>query len=952
MGMVNSFKHGLYFGVITVFSALLLQSCSSVSPTGMPSAPAVKEIFKSNNDQRQYRHIRLENNLDVLLISDPSADKAAASLDVYIGSYQNPKDRAGLAHFLEHMLFLGTAQYPDPGEYQAFISEHGGTHNAYTSSENTNYFFDIDVDYLEQALDRFAPFFSSPNFDSAYVDRERNAVESEYRLKIKNDSRRQWDVLREQLNQQHPQSKFAVGNLDTLADRSKQSVRDDLIAMYDQYYSANLMKLVVLGAQSLDALEAMVSARFSVIKDKQVRIEPHGKALRESSELPVEITVKPIKELRELSLMFEIPAVAPHWRTKPAQFVSQLIGREGTGSLLEALKSRGWAESLGAGLGLEDRSSALYTINIGLTAEGFANRTAIVEQVFAWIALIKEEGIEVWRQQELAAMGEINFNYIEKQDSSRYVSTLASRMQNYPVHEVVREPYLITEFDIEAIDGLLDRLTPDNLIMMKTVPDLQSDKLSDFYQVPYTVNPIDSTLKDIWASPRPFADLKLPNKNKFIPSDLRLIELNDDKQKYPKLILQDPGLRVWHLENIQFGVPRANVVIYLGTDQASTIEQITSAQLYIDLIRDQLNSQLYAATLAGLNYSIGVDQRGVSIVLGGFTQNQPLLLKAILEVFGNPDWSSARFDRVKQRLLRIKLNAIKGYPFRQVVARLSASLQGGWVAADQAPIIEKLSLQDLQRYSQKLLRGFDIDVIISGNHSLAAANQFIEELKVATPIDINHPFQVAKLSEFDFSESIIIDHNDAVVMQYIQGDSDSIQERARLSLIAQMIAAPFFNSLRTEQQLGYVVTAVPFHINRVPGLAMLVQSPLASELQLRREFKRFMQQFASTVEQLSADELERHQNALLTNLEEAPKSISEINGRFVESLRLGYRDFQFRDQLAAEIRKLTVSDVQDAFLRLVVDSPRQFWVQTQSEELKGTLKPVAEHSKDTYSYSF
>ena len=918
----------------------------------MPPAAAVKEIFKSNNDQRQYRHIRLENNLDVLLISDPSADKAAASLDVYIGSYQNPVDRAGLAHFLEHMLFLGTAEYPDPGEYQAFISEHGGTHNAYTSSENTNYFFDIDVDYLEQALDRFAPFFSSPNFDSAYVDRERNAVESEYRLKIKNDSRRQWDVLREQFNQQHPQSKFAVGNLDTLADRPKQSVRDDLIAMYDQYYSANLMKLVVLGAHSLDELETMVSARFSVIEDKQVRIGPHGKALIESSRLPVEITTKPIKELRELSLMFEIPAVAPQWRTKPAQFVSQLIGREGTGSLLEALKLRGWAESLGAGLGLEDRNSALYTINIGLTTEGFANRTAIVEQVFAWIALIKEEGIEAWRQQELAAMGEINFNYIEKQDSSRYVSTLASRMQNYPVHEVVRAPYLITEFDIEAIDGLLDRLTPDNLIMIKTAPDLQSAKLSDFYQVPYTVNPIDSTLKDIWASPRPFADLKLPNKNRFIPSDLRLIELSDDKQKYPKLILQDPGLRVWHLENIQFGVPRANVVIYLGTDQTSTIEQITSAQLYIDLIRDQLNSQLYAATLAGLNYSIGVDQRGVSIVLGGFTQSQPLLLKAVLEVFKKPDWSSARFDRVKQRLLRTKLNAIKGYPFRQVVARLSASMQGGWVAADQAPIIEKLSLQGLQRYSQKLLRGFDIDVIISGNHSLAAANQLVQELTAVTAMEINHPFQVAKLSESDFSESIRVDHNDAVVMQYIQGDSDSIQERARLSLIAQMVAAPFFNSLRTEQQLGYVVSAFPFHINRVPGLGMLVQSPVASESQLRREFKRFMQEFASTVEQLSAEELERHQNALLTNLEQAPKSISEVNGRFVESLRLGYRDFQFRNQLATEIRKLTVSDVQDAFVRLVVDSPRQFWVQTQSEELKGTLKPVAEYSKATYSYSF
>jgi len=205
-----------------VILTVALQGCSD--PSGKRQS---SEIVTSPNDQREYRHIRLDNQLDVLLISDPSTDKAAASLDVYIGSYQNPADRAGLVHFLEHMLFLGTEKYPDPGEYQRFISEHGGSHNAGTGLENTNYFFDIDAAYLESALDRFAPFFSSPNFDAKYVDRERNAVESEYRLKIKDDGRRMMDVLQEQINPQHPLSKFTVGNLDTLADWEDRPVRDE-----------------------------------------------------------------------------------------------------------------------------------------------------------------------------------------------------------------------------------------------------------------------------------------------------------------------------------------------------------------------------------------------------------------------------------------------------------------------------------------------------------------------------------------------------------------------------------------------------------------------------------------------------------------------------------------------------------------------------------------------------
>ena len=929
-----------------------LQSCSVLQPSQV-MAPSDSRVYKSVNDQREYRHIKLPNNLDVLLISDPNADKAAASLDVYLGSYQNPKDRAGLAHFLEHMLFLGTAQYPDPGEYQAFISEHGGSHNAYTSTENTNYFFDIDVQYLEQALDRFAPFFTDPTFDSAYVDRERNAVESEYRLKIKNDLRRKWDVMREVVNQEHPQSKFTVGNLQTLSNTSATPIRADLIAMYDQYYSANLMKLVVLGTENLDQLEAMVSARFSAIEDKQVKIQPHGAPLIESSQLPLQITVKPVKELRELSLMFEIPRVSQHWQTKPVQYLSSLIGHEETGSLLDVLKAKGWAEGLGAGLSLEDRSAALFTINISLTPQGLANRDALIEQVFAWIELIRKQGVEKWRQTELARVGDIDFRYLEKQAPSGYVSMLASRMQRYPVQEVLREPYITTEFDTRVIDAVLERLTPGNLILLATDPNATLEKRSKYYQVPYSVEVIENDLVQAWDSPSSVASLKLPAVNRFIPSDLDLIEPIHAQGTPPQVMFKREGLRVWHLENTQFGVPRANIIIKLATDKTSTMPSMTAAELYINLVQDELNSGLYAASLAGLNYSIGVDQRGLSIVLGGYSENQALLLQSILQVLLSPDWSPERFNRVKQQLYRSKLNASKDYPFRQIISQLQASIKRTWTASEQAPVLEALTLKEMQSYSQQLLEVFDAQVVISGNHSLSAARTITQPLADTLNLqDIDSPLKVIKLSEADVIQSVAVDHQDSVVMRYIQGDTDTIQERARLSLIAQMVKAPFFNSLRTDKQLGYVVSAFPYHANRVPGLGMLVQSPVASEALLRDEFTLFTEDFLNEVDGLSPEEFARHKEAVLTNLEEAPKSLSEMNGRFAESLMLGYTDFQFRALLAEEIRSLTIPDIQQAYKRLVIDNPRQLWVQTQGDDVQQAPEPELQLEKSEYRYSF
>lgn len=64
-------------------------------------------IIKSDNDQRDYQIIKLNNQLQVILIHDPKADKAAAALSVNVGHLSDPPQLPGLAHFCEHLLFMG-----------------------------------------------------------------------------------------------------------------------------------------------------------------------------------------------------------------------------------------------------------------------------------------------------------------------------------------------------------------------------------------------------------------------------------------------------------------------------------------------------------------------------------------------------------------------------------------------------------------------------------------------------------------------------------------------------------------------------------------------------------------------------------------------------------------------------------------------------------------------------
>ena len=114
----------------------------------------------SNNDKRSYDTLTLDNGLKVLLVQDLNSNKSAASLTVNTGHFDDPKDRQGMAHFIEHMLFLGTQKFPEPGFFSQFISQAGGQSNAWTGTEHSSYYFDCDHQQFPQAIEIFSEFFT------------------------------------------------------------------------------------------------------------------------------------------------------------------------------------------------------------------------------------------------------------------------------------------------------------------------------------------------------------------------------------------------------------------------------------------------------------------------------------------------------------------------------------------------------------------------------------------------------------------------------------------------------------------------------------------------------------------------------------------------------------------------------------------------------------------------
>ncbi|KAL4720112.1 hypothetical protein ACJJTC_008155 [Scirpophaga incertulas] len=410
-------------------------------------------IVKSQEDKRDYRGLLLSNNLKVLLISDSCTDKSAAALDVNVGYLSDPEELPGLAHFCEHMLFLGTEKYPEENEYNKYLSEHGGSSNASTSSDHTTYYFDVLPEYLPGALDIFAQFFISPLFTESATGRELSAL---------NKSTASPD---------HPFHKFGTGNRDTLERVPREkglNVRDELLKFHDTWYSANIMTLVVFGRESLDELESLVVPLFSSVEDRSVTAPTWPNHPFPPSRCRKRAYCVPVKDLRSLSIDFPIPDTRKHYKSGPGHYLSHLLGHEGAGSLLAALKHKGWCNSLIGGTRIGARGFGFFGVQVDLTEDGVHHVDDIIKMVFQYTSMLRAEGPQRWVWEEQRDLMATEFRFkdaglsLEPSQYGHRALCICCRYE-FPMEDVLSAYYLMTEWRPDIIEELLSLLTPENV---------------------------------------------------------------------------------------------------------------------------------------------------------------------------------------------------------------------------------------------------------------------------------------------------------------------------------------------------------------------------------------------------------------------------------------------------------------------------------------------------------
>lgn len=900
---------------------MLLAGCTAAPPVespvtktaGIPAGSAADIVVqKSPNDPRDYRYLVLPNALRVLLVSDPNTERAAASLTVLRGYYHEPREYPGLAHFLEHMLFIGTEKYPEVDGYQHFISAHGGQSNAYTSSEHTNYFFDVQPAHFEAAMDRFAQFFVSPLLDPAYVEREKNAVNSEYQLQIKDDGWRSGAVIKTAMNPNYEGSRFYIGSLDTLGE----GVDEALNAFFEAQYSADQMVLVALGSDSLDEMEAWLRPMFGAIENKSIGPAPvPGKAFTAES-FPELLSYRTLSDRQQLSFNFPVPPVDTHYRIKPARYLTNLLGHEGEGSLHQRLEQAGWIESLAAGVQRLDENNAFISLDIELTEAGRDATDEITEALFGYIELLKAQDPEAWRYDEQARAAELAFRFQERSSPTGFVYRTSPNLGRYAPEEVLVADYLMEGMDRALIKRYLSYLRPDNVLIERSGPDLETDQMEAYFHVPYQLQTrieIDSQANT--------TGLRLPEPNPFIPEALAMTA---DTTKAPSLAVTKPGTELWLAPDVEFRVPRANQTFFLGLpDGLSSARDLALAQLYAQLVNDALNPYAYPAMLAGLGYRFSTNPAGFRLALSGYSEKQATLLERVLNEFTALKIDDARFTRYQAELIRNWRNFSHERPYSQAYAAVSQLLLSTSFAPEVlAAEAETLNADDLRRWQQERLNRISVLGLSHGNLNQDAVNEAAELLDARLPVQA-FPLTRPELAVIDepLLLELEVNHNDAAMVLYVQDPQADYESRARSALISQILSQRYFSKLRTEQQLGYVVTMTNQTLRDRGALVFIIQSPVASAAALEAATVTFMREQLPLVADMDPTTFEQFKVALSGRLTEQAKNLNERNAHYLADLEAGVTSFDSQQRIADIVRSLTIEDV-TAHLELTIERLR------------------------------
>ena len=890
----------------------------------------IKSIEKSKSDKFDCLIKILPNGLKALLISDPESETSSASLGVNIGSLSDNPDEMGLAHFCEHLLFMGTEKYPNEEEYENFLAKNGGYSNAFTKGDKTVFYFDVKNDGFEGALDRFAQFFISPKFNESSVEREINAINSEFSKNKNNDIWRLYRLSKSQMNPKSPFSQFTTGNKETLCHKD---IRERLLKMYNKLYSSEIMTLCVYSNMSLDSQINLVEKLFKDVPKRENFKMPKYDQVSPYDENSLNNFFKiiPVKEEDKIIFRWFFP-YCDNYKVKPLSFFSALFGHEGPNTLTAYLKRKNLIISLMSSSENNAKVFSTFDLNITLTKIGFENYNEVILTVLKYIDVIKKKGINERYFNEEKNMRQISFDYRNKKKAVDITKKHCEYLMIYEPEDVFTGKELFKEYNEKILKEYLNMFNLNNLnicLLSKTL-EKDCDIIEKFYETKYHKEKLNIKQEDI--DNFKYDDkysFDYPPENKFVPKNLDIfpLENQENKQKYPELIVNEENCKGYFLQDSEFNLPKGMIKTRINfiknLNHNSDIKNEIISHLLKKIIKLELNEILYMAEESSVEFEFKIYYDKIEISIKGFNDSLKRGLEEFLCKIQNLELDIEKHKEMfllqkEQYLKKLKNGFLKRSYEVNIEYMKNLLVPGLNPYEDLIDFLsnEKLELIDLINFKKNMFKETKSSWLIQGNIKKETALEIINSTNKIFKIDTQSPIQ----KPFYFKRMINLKSNinytyrflnpnkleqDSSILSIFQLGHLINEEKQYYEILKAFLDDKFYDTLRTKETLGYIATMIKFEAVEVYHLIGLVQSSVKNPEYVSGRIRNFYKEKENDIKNITEEDFNSHVKSLLVEAKRKDINLKEQFKRNWDEIVLNRFKFNIKEEDAENLNKCT-----------------------------------------------
>lgn len=777
-------------------------------------------MLKSKNDTNDYETFVLDNDLRVFLVEDKEASHSAVMLRVNVGNFHDPKDISGLAHLTEHMLFNGTEKYTEENHFSQIVSKNNGHTNAYTSETATCYYYTVSPEMLDKSLEIFCNFFVNPLLDENSIEREINAVNSEYEKNLFIDSIIEHRLFQMCCDENHENRNFDCGNKETLnIPNIAQRVRE----FYDKYYSSHIMTLVVV-AKDKEKIKNTIKHNFEMIKKKEIQESLiKNKPYFTKSKC---LMFCPIRDKHFFELTWNLPSYYKNVNFYPLGFISHILDYKGHNSLHSHLYEKKYIESLTSSVcHNHDYDYCTFSITINLSQNSDVNY--IMNSIFEYIKLIlnniNTENIKKIYEDEIHLSKFNNNNYIKSspEDLCIKIATL------YNSFEIDANEILIIDSLHESYDNIksnleecLNNMLQCNYVLIlgsKDYSDIATEQL-DYYDVKYKIIEGKYNNQNFNFN----FDFKMIQPNKYLSFGETLFDgkIKQDLEN----IINSEFVNINSYFTNKYKTPDCYLQTTLCFENLDfNLNEEIFAQFYIYNIKTIANKYLFEMECA--NYKINISftcmESKLHICIFGNYEKFELVLKEIINIIKTSELSEDIFNIKKNEIIKkIKNDNMYESPHNKIRnCFLISSIKNYKDENAILQIYENIKFEDLIAIKNKLFTTGKIKSLFSGNfnktlsknianiiYNIFNEKHFDKEIFYKLP-EIKDKVKKFKIENQKELNNCSVNCVNIYNCDYIKNHNDFIYNYVLLKVLDSLISPIFFDTLRTKECYGYIVNS-------------------------------------------------------------------------------------------------------------------------------------------------